>query len=190
MIKSVDYWIREFNNKNIAIVGNASSILDKADGEIIDRMDYVIRMNRGFPRRARSQGRRTDILAISCKIKRWQHRFFYKSPPIIWMTPKRDGIPSWVKRRGDYCFYPEKYCNDLSEALRNAGPSTGCMTVDLVCNYATPKKVNLFGFDFKETHTLGHSKLKMGPHDWSDEKRFVLNLLRKSDSLGFEMEIW
>ena len=79
-------------SKSIAIVGNASSLLDHSFGQEIDSYDVIIRLNKGFIRNPESQGTRTDILGLSCKLtkKEFMSNFFlpigvtlYKQPNAV-----------------------------------------------------------------------------------------------------------
>ena len=53
---------KKIKGANVAIVGNAKSIFDKAWGKEIDSHDFIIRFNRGFFAKPSSQGVKTSML--------------------------------------------------------------------------------------------------------------------------------
>lgn len=167
------------NAKSVCLVGNASGIIDSQHGKLIDASDIVIRMNRGFPKKTTAQGSKTNILALSCKIKESDYEKLYGAPPIIWMTPKRTSIPQWLSPFGLH-YYPHAYWEALYKKLKNNRPSTGVMVVDLICNYIKPDKLRLIGFDFKKTDTLFEKKTHLGPHNWALEREYVLDLIHQA----------
>ena len=55
-----------FDNKSIAIIGNAKSLFDKNYGDEIDSNDIVIRINKGIevctqPNNSKSHGKKVDV---------------------------------------------------------------------------------------------------------------------------------
>ena len=48
--------------KTISLVGNAQSLLEKEQGELIDSSDIVMRINRGYPVNFKSHGVKTNVV--------------------------------------------------------------------------------------------------------------------------------
>ena len=48
--------------KTISLVGNAQSLLEKEQGELIDSSDIVMRINRGYPVHFKSHGVKTNVV--------------------------------------------------------------------------------------------------------------------------------
>ncbi len=80
-------------SSSICIVGNAQNILKSKLAKWIDSFDSVIRMNRGFSKKQKDQGSRTDILALSSSIKEREYHNFFGAPATVWMPPKRVSLP-------------------------------------------------------------------------------------------------
>ena len=176
------------NKESVCIVGNAQNILKSEQGDWIDSFDSVIRMNRGFPKKKKDQGTKTDILALSCKIKEREYHKLFKSPLVAWMTPKHKHLPTWIcPTRIDY--YPEEYWEKLYKKLDEHRPSTGAMIIDLICNYVKPKKLRIVGFDFKTTKTLFEKKENLGPHNWQLEREFAHAAIAAAKADGKDWDI-
>ncbi len=187
---SLDNLVNHCHGKNISLVGGAQSIFNETYGEMIDSADLVIRMNRNFPKKKKHLGKRTDLLCISCGIKRWQHWFYYRSPPILWMSTNRQSIQEWMLRFKSFYFYDDADWINLSINLENSRPSTGAMTLDFVARYLQPKKLSLFGFDFKKTKTLYQRKQKLGPHNWELERLRAIKLINDATDKGLSWRIY
>lgn len=181
--------ISKLQGKSVSLVGGAQSILSSNNGELIDSSDIVIRMNRSFPKKSASQGRKTDLLTLSCSISRLQYWWNYKKPPVMWMSPKKDSLPSWMTKNVQVEFYPETAWNALSLKLEGNRPSTGAMTFDFVTQHLRPKQLNIFGFDFKRSKTLFEKKNKLGPHNWELEKQLALKTIQEALDEGLEWVI-
>lgn len=186
----LDSLINRCRGKSISLVGGAQSIYQSEHGNLIDSADIIIRINRGFPRRKKNQGKRTDLLAISCSIKRWQHWRYFQSAPILWMSPKHHGVPSWMSRRNDLFFYPEQDWKNLCHRLQNHRPSTGAMILDFVEQHLKPARLNLFGFDFKKSKTLYEKKQKLGPHNWELEQACALQRIEEARAQNLDWNIY
>lgn len=174
---------------SVCIVGNAASLLSRPLGSLIDSHDTVIRLNRGFPKQASFQGRKTSMVGLSCPISKWKYRWYYQQAPIIWMTERRDIVPNWMKRSQQFSEYPLEYWGVLSQKLNGHRPSTGAMMIDLICHYIQPKKLTLVGFDFKKTPTIFDKKDKLGPHNWGLEEQFILNSISQNSKNNVHWEV-
>jgi hypothetical protein len=161
-------------DRRVAIVGNAASLLHHSHGALIDQHDLVVRMNLGFPVNPAAQGRRFDLWCFS------HHRVLRQTPPgfvaptSVWMSPKfRDQAD-----RGTACrFYPMSYWRMLRRQL-GARPSVGAMTIDLVAR-ASPRQVTIIGFDFNRSKTFYEIRTLASPHDFAAEERYVTDLIAR-----------
>ncbi|HWA47895.1 MAG TPA: glycosyltransferase family 29 protein [Dongiaceae bacterium] len=157
-------------DRSVAIVGNATSLLAHAWGDIIDEHDVVVRMNRGIPVDPRAQGRKFDVCCFSTL--RDHGAVLRQAAPTfaVWMSPKfREEYDGSI----DVCFYPLQFWQALHDKL-NARPSVGAMTVDLVSRSAA-RAVTVIGFDFKRSGTFYAAGQHIGPHDYAAESRYVLD---------------
>jgi len=152
----------------ISVVGNASSILDKNDGALIDSAALVIRLTYGVPISKRSQGRRTDIVVTSARHKR--------------NYPVFEGVNTywWTAHS------PERA--HLTEVL-GYQPSNGIVALEMVKNRYPEADVQVFGFDWKATPTFYHKNEPVvtecpkgwfsvhDKHNYAAEKEYCLRLI-------------
>lgn len=153
--------VKEFiKDKRVAIVGNALSIFDKKNGNLIDYYDIVVRFNYGFIKNAESQGTKTDIHIVAvnlkseeCELLKCQFRL----------------------NRSRICHNP---CKTILWADRkrliqnNLQPSSGFMAIDL-CLSSKAKEIGLFGFDFGKTQSFPNPPDYKTLHDFESESRYV-----------------
>jgi hypothetical protein len=167
-----------FENKNVAVVGNAKSQLEKLQGEEIDSHEIVIRFNQNSAMWNKGQfkeyfGEKIDVWAL------W-HCYDWR----------RFGIPfnglllhlgedHYDKSEGDYIFPLEKF-RECQRLLKHI-PSSGflCLYMMAMCN---PKQVNIYGFDWKKSPTFTHNSIVTFPHAYDREEAWVReNILIKSN---------
>lgn len=182
--------IHRFKDKRIALVGGAQSIFDYDYGSQIDAAEIVIRINRNYPKKKRYQGKKTDLLALSCGINRLQHRFYYRLAPILWMTPNRNSRSGWMFKSKQVYFYDDNDWIRLSTELDGHRPSTGAMTLDFIVCHLQPKELSLYGFDFKKSNTLFTRKQKLGPHNWEIERLHFLKTIDTAQKNGLNWNIY
>ena len=162
-----------FDEKSIAIVGNAKKLLDQTYGSYIDSHDIVIRINKGFTlssdkKYENTHGKKTDFVCVNLirSINCFPNntKFPYK---IIQMSACN---PS-----GPFSHKVEFSCRDLMmnqllEDFYPAKPTTGLRVLHVI-SLLNPKTVSVFGFDWKQEspsfygssdnwHTEGHDYLK------------------------------
>lgn len=170
LVEAMDY----LAGKSVAIVGNASSLLSHAYGDLIDGHDVVVRMNRGVPFDPVAQGHKRDIWCFSTipeigdALERASPRF------AIWMSPR--ARQHYQDAQG-ISFYPVDWWKSLRDAL-GARPSVGAMTVDLISRSAACA-VSVLGFDFKASGTFYTAQQHVGPHDYRAESRYVLGMIEE-----------
>lgn len=162
------------NGKSIAIVGNANSLLSHQYGSLIDEHEVVVRMNRAFPLDPVAQGTRFDLWCFSGFRAALNPPRGFVVPPSVWMSHKR---MKTGKVGHDCIFYPRSYLRTLRDRL-GARPSVGALTVDLISR-AAPRAVTVIGFDFKRTGTFYQNVNHIGPHDFSAEARYVMEVVKQ-----------
>lgn len=171
------------NHKNIAVVGNASSIMNNEHD--IDKHDVIIRMNEGVPnpQNYRYIGKRTDILALSIEVDKFLIEFGYKPKYILWCTPiNRKRLSEYLK---DNCiFYPIESWNKLQEII-DGRPSTGAMVLDFINTYIDFNELHLYGFDFMKTPNWYTGVQHYATHNYAQEKIFVAKLLEKEKDVYY-----
>lgn len=160
-----------FSGKTIAVVGNATALLDCCFGKQIDEFDVVIRLNRGLPIKHSAQGSKFDLWCFSTAAWVRGELETYPAMQTVWMSPK---LRERYDGSFDCAFYPASHWEALRDKLGER-PSVGCMAIDMVSK-GTPRQVDVFGFDFKKSGTFYEDRVHNGPHDYSREERFVLNL--------------
>ena len=170
--KSMAEHATHIRGMQVALVGNAQSLLTTQFGSHIDSMDWVVRMNHGVILQPICQGRRTDVLAMSCRMPEADLLRQFNPPVIFWMTPRWWHIEPYsrdIMRR--VSFYPRRDWQRLSrEMLHGHRPSTGFMTAQLLLQLGA-KEVHLFGFDFGSTPTFYNAPNYQTPHDYAAEAR-------------------
>jgi hypothetical protein len=161
------------NARSLSIVGNAASILSSQNGANIDASDVVIRMNAGFPKCQVAQGSRTDFLVFSTYEMYVQSK--YKMPTNRCAHISIQGRPI-SEKAGILNFYPLEMRNAIAEKL-GASPSVGISTIDWISSFYDGQ-VNVFGFDFKKTHSF-HSRFQhIGHHNYKNEKEYIQSLCK------------
>ena len=174
----MNYFQEIVYQKKIALIGNASSIFDYENGRKIDECDVVVRMNAGFIKKPDSQGKRTDILALSLALKVGDIINEFDPRLVIWATSKRKLMPQEYKNIKNFklVLHPLLVWFKLRFKL-NARTSTGAILANYLANYCNPKNIELYGFDFFKTKTFYNKKQHIGPHNPSKEEIFLKNLI-------------
>lgn len=165
--------LREFvQGKNVALVGNGRSLLQRSDGASIDAQQVVIRLNRGPIINPEVSGRRTTILASSISVTPGLLRQ-RGIELLMWMTPKRSAFPLWLLRPKWRGFVFRRSDYRRLKSLLGARPSTGIMTIDalIACE---PARVMLFGFDGFLSGSMSELRRRESyPHDFAAELKLI-----------------
>lgn len=169
--KGMDALLNNIKGKRVAIVGNAKSIFDKKNGDLIDSHDFIIRFNRGFIETPVSQGAKTTMVMLA-----------------INMEPEKLKLynAKWVVNRSNHYDNRVNYIipNPDRQRMRDkleSQPSTGFMAIDL-CLYAQAKSIDLFGFDGEKTPTFYNDPNYVTQHNYSKEQELI-HLYEKSKLL-------
>lgn len=162
----------------ICVVGNAQSLLDKKDGEIIDKGDMVIRFNGGVVRDPKSQGTKTTHYAFSnfgrrCRVQ--NHLEELSGGPVNILhtrTPEFDNIKEYLK------------------TTLQSKPSNGMIIVEYLKRNHPNDEIKIFGFDWKKTKTfykkdrqerLLDKNHNPHAHDFDEERKYCLKLINELD---------
>lgn len=164
------------DGKRVAVVGNAESIFGAQNGPMIDGHDTVLRFNKGVVRDEASQGKRTDLLSVSCKMRwHWAEQQFGQSK-VLWLTESLMAMSGdFLRHYREIAFSPVEYWTRLSAEMNGARPSSGLIALNLLRHAFSPAAITVFGFDWKATPTYYHEpgRSSLGPHQWSGEAALV-----------------
>lgn len=146
--------------RSVAIVGNSSTMLEKARAKAIDAHDVVIRFNKGFPND--KVGHKTTLLFLACTL-----------------TPEemKSYNARYTIRRSKLCQNACDFNLIASDRMRlkqgNSQPSTGYLAVDfaLGCNC---KSIDLYGFDFFQNPTYYNPEGYKTLHNGNKEQERML----------------
>ncbi len=164
----------QLRGKTVALVGNAASMKDLAQGPLIDACDVVVRLNRVPGAQPASHGVRTTWLALS-KLPTEERLRELDPSTILWMTAKmRWRAISLRLRRWRVYYYRNSEWQALVHRLGGSRPSTGIMMLDLLVHLGGYSRLSIFGFDFFASGSLsGRPADAPVPHDYSRERQLV-----------------
>ena len=169
--------------KSVALVGNARSLADRAEGAAIDAAEIVVRINRAPMPAARSHGTRTDWLALATSLAAAD---LARIGPdvVLWMSPKRKRLPWCVAARtGRFYLHPLPRIAALADRL-GAPPTTGLLMIDLLMR-SDLSRLSLHGFDFFASLSLsGRRRAEQVPHDFAAERAWVEALAARDGRLS------
>lgn len=179
-----------FENKSVAVVGNAQSLFENSYGKLIDSHDVVCRINVGIKIiDPEAQGSKTDIHVFS----KWE---WMESLRLLDYT--RKNLHTSFKGRNKDNFRVSYFSLDRYTLLKNKLElskkeklSTGFLLLDYIQN-STSNIISVFGFDWKETPTYYENDpvyntkrdVKKDPHIYDKEKKYCKE--NYFDSLKFE----
>lgn len=164
----LDFLVDAIRGKNVAIVGNAKSLFSYKDGEEIDKADFVIRFNKGFITKPKSQGTRTDLLILAIEMPTDKIDSFHAKYVVNRCSNRAN------KERAVGFF--EKKIKVLFRKFFGAKPSSGYIAIDF-CLFAGAETITLFGFDWERTPTFYNPKEYKSPHAYSREEKAVRNFV-------------
>jgi lipopolysaccharide biosynthesis glycosyltransferase len=160
--KGMDALLNNIKGKRVAIVGNAKSIFDKKNGDLIDSHDFVIRFNNGFTIKPESQGTTTTMVMLALNMPP-EKLDLYHAKWIVNRSNHYDNRVNFIIPNPD-----RKRMRDKLEAQ----PSTGFMAIDL-CLYAQAKSIDLFGFDGEKTPTFYNDPNYVTQHNYRKEQELI-----------------
>lgn len=171
-----------FKGKKIAIIGNATSLLDKKYGQLIDDHDVVIRINRANIVNEVSQGSKTTVWATSFKYENTLEKYDF----IIWLTPFFHSelcYPSKSMIDDGVLIYPFSDWSSLKNNI-NSYPTSGLMLLDFIMKYTDYNSISMFGFDFFKTPNHYENKIfsKHKFHDFNNEEFYVKEIIKNKEN--------
>jgi len=167
------------SGKTISLVGNAQSLLEKEQGELIDSSDVVMRINRGYPVDFKRHGTKTNVVwmnnrfvgdkVISDYLR--TSKFFYY---VLEGGNNKSEIESCLIK-GDIYNWHDVW--NVHKPEMKKMPSQGYVIIYMIYK-ELDCKLNLFGFDFMKTKIQMprpelHIDRTTSPHDFETEKRLV-----------------
>ncbi len=163
-----------FEGKTVAVVGNAKSLFEKDYGSEIDSADVVCRIKRGFfmlqPKDVKSHGERTDV---------WFLNWFKTMKPSRVTNKSCDHIVEILHHK-------EIDIEWLKEDLGHHRPSTGLRILHLISLY-DPKKVYVYGYDWKQTPSFHNKQLKEDRHNFPLERNYCRERFFQNKDKVFEL---
>lgn len=174
--------LADLDGKSVALVGNARSQADSAQGAAIDAADVVIRINRAPQPAPGSHGTRTDWLALAVRLS---DEDLARIAPrrILWMSPKRKRLGYRIAQGDGFYLHPLADHQALKDRLA-APPTTGAMMIDLLLRSGLCS-LTLYGFDFFASQSLsGRRTADQVPHDFGAEAAWVADLRRSDGRLS------
>lgn len=167
-----------FENKRIAIVGNASSLLSKGYGDLINDYDIVVRINRANIVDEVAQGNKTTVWATSFKYENTLDGYEF----LLWLTPffhSRLCYPSKEMLENGLLLYSFGEWKSLGDSI-GAYPTSGLMILDFLMGNTKYKNISLFGFDFFKTPNHYENKIFNGHkfHDFNREELYVSEIVK------------
>ena len=167
-----------FENKTVALVGNAQSLFDKSYGSEIDSHEVVVRMNRAAMLYTNfnseiSHGKKTDIWMM-WNVVEYRNKFndIDKNIKKMHMSGRIRNAVNNIKV--DFLYPLEMYEILRKHAGPKQNPTTGLMALDYI-DSCKPLKVSIYGFDWKETPTftdLNRREEITSGHNYNVEKEY------------------
>lgn len=165
-----------FENKSVAIIGNAMYLFEKDYGNEIDSHDVVVRLNKAAMLYTKmdaekSHGKKTDVWMF-WNASEYKSHFNKTNAKKMHMGHQGRNTPNLSTVD---CVYPmELYKILRTKSGKFNNPTTGLMALDYIssCN---PKSITVYGYDWKETPTFTDPERKMDPrcpHDYPTEKKY------------------
>ena len=146
--------IYNFDNKEIALVGNATALLNKKYGIIIDSYETIVRFNRlPLEEYYINVGRRTDLFV-------WNYEGYKVSGNFVDEYVHNFNIDGYN--------YTER-------------PSSGMVMIYHILHYTNYKSLTLYGFDSMESQSTSdpHFNQKRGPHSYIIEKSLIQSFMNE-----------
>jgi hypothetical protein len=193
-----------FDQKSIAIVGNARSIFDNSYGSLIDSHDIVCRINQGaIILNEKAQGKKIDVFVFGGLKKFKQLIIDIGIDKNLFISARKQNEALSIK---NLTVYPIEWRNQLKNNLISLDdsfidtghvipgekgeikkPSSGICILDYVSRF-NPHAVSIFGFDWKASPTYYNQGGYNTSHDWKYEKEYCLEYFQKKLNYKFYYE--
>jgi hypothetical protein len=190
-----------FDQKSVAVVGNAKSIFNNNYGSLIDSHNIVCRINQGAVIvNEESQGKKIDIFAFS-GLKKFKNLITdIGIDKNLFTSARKHNEVSEIK---NITVYPLEWRNQLKinlisldKSFVDTGyplpgekgeikkPSSGICLLDYISKF-NPTSVSVFGFDWKASPTYYNQGGYNSSHDWKYEKEYCLEYFQKTLNFKF-----
>lgn len=183
MIESLVEIEKFCKDKDICLLGNANSVLDKRKD--IDSFDVVCRMNRGNPKGKKAYlGSRTDILFHSTHMCGENINKSYHDPRfVVWMTVCHRLASAWALSNAYQS--PTEDWHYLFNKL-GINPTTGMMSLYFILKHTHFKSLTIYGFDFFRTKTWYNTQIDSGQkHSGRKEKTLFMKMIKDNPKIRF-----
>ena len=161
-----------FENKTVAVIGNAQSIFKKEYGKEIDSHDVIVRINRGLKiKDQKYQGSKTNVWMFNLYNQKL-HEFYLDIDDKNYFKMQMNEDVS--NRFFDYS-YKREYYLELEGHFKPKKPTTGIRCLDYIFK-CEPKHVDVYGFDWKETPTFYDRFANDTAHDYLKEKEYCFKI--------------
>lgn len=166
-----------FEDKKVALIGNAASLFDLNYGYEIELHDVVVRMNKAAMLLNRfdaekSHGKRTDVW-IFWSVHEYS-RYFPEHPTVKKMHAGHQGRNHKHIGQVDFIYPNDVYANLKLVSGPRKNPTTGFIAIDHILR-CDPKQLSIYGFDWKKTptHTDPDRRAeKRCPHNFDVEEAY------------------
>lgn len=166
--------------KTVALVGNASSLLQQDRADEIDSHEFIIRMNMGVPVVIAPEkiGWRCDLWATAKRFPSVPRDIFRA---ILFMKMTRLGDREWEAFQSERLAIPlVRWTHDLEAEVRDfvgADPGTGIRMLYWLKRKASPRSVSVYGMDCWETRTHWSARFQTPNHNPELERIAMEKLL-------------
>lgn len=172
--------LKDIIPNNINVIGNSQSIFNNKYSKLIDSLP-TIRFNRIEIVDENSQGSRWDFLASS-EIKTFEmyNEVEPKFHTLLFTPAKSNHIihSKHIRFKTNLIEINVDIQLDLRKRL-GSYPSTGLQILNVLEKLNC--KVNIFGFDWKETPTIYDPDRTEDPHNYNNEKSFALSIIKNNN---------
>lgn len=165
-----------FDQKSIAIVGNAQSLFHKTYGKEIDSHDVVIRINRGIEvcfndKAIVSHGKKLDVWSFN--LYRTLEYFDNSAKSQIPNPYKRLQMNYTTELKSIDSTISKEAQNEITNLFLPKKVTTGFRLLHYLTKFK-PSVVDVYGFDWKETPTfyIKHKSTTDMSHDYIKEKQY------------------
>lgn len=159
--------------RDIAVVGNAQSLLARDFGPEIDSAGVIVRLNKGFIRDPKAQGSRTDIVSLSPEVTADEIDREFDPDLICLLTHKLRHLHlTRADQLRRVVFYPHRFWMK-DRGLIGRRPSSGFMMISWLLRLGFEGRITLYGFDFGATETFYNPAGYQTPHDFPAEGQII-----------------
>jgi hypothetical protein len=173
-----------FENKKVAIVGNAASIFSKSNGLKIDSADVVVRLNKGIlasldRKNEKFIGTRTDVWMFNL-----YNHITIDAERYLHVPVRKMQMNETDNKTGFDSFYPREYYNEMKAVVHPWKMSTGFRAIDYVYK-SNASQIHLFGFDWKATPTFYSVQSNDSMHNFRKERLYIEELIKQNSNRFF-----